>query len=327
MRIQVSAWMIGLALCGCATLQESFDRVLNRDTTENRIQRGDYDDIKTEAKPASGVCVHAGKKAMPGTYDPTVAVQIVNQQTGDYRVTLFGCDELAAKGLLVVKSRASDTAPAELKLPEGYRTVKETELAGFFLRNQQPGGEQLAEWPRVAVTITSAPTWHLDRVSTNKGFAETESERQARAEHLQRTGEYKKPAFAMDKPGCWTFEAKVWNSAKASRDVKPFHFCNWKEPLHIDLSINRLAYEKWAKLNEGIFVTPDGPTTGARRTQGPIPPDTPVPFTRPYQNADFKASWTGSVIQMVTEATGIDYRYDDRRLWFVLESELEPKGT
>lgn len=316
------------AVGGCTMLKDSFNRVMDKDTTGDRIARGSYDTVKPSARPAGGVCVHASEKSPAQVYDPEVVLQVTNYSTGAYRVTLYGCDDLAKKGQLVLRPRLRRVDPTRaepLVVPNDYRTLKETEIAGIFLRNPQPGGDRLAEWPRVAITIVSAPDWHLD-LPAREGLHEHPADHEARVKRFEQTGVYEKPTYSMSQAGCWKFKARVWSSASASHSVEPFYFCNWKEPLRTEYGLEALAYEKWAGLYEGIAPSPDGPTTGARRTEGPVAPDTPVPFTRPYQDAEFKATWTGRLIKMMTKATGMDYRYDDRRLWFNLDASIEPHG-
>jgi hypothetical protein len=80
--------------------------------------------------------------------------------------------------------------------------------------------------------------------------------------------------------GCWTLSLTVWDTVSKSRKIAPFQYC-----LPQDGS-DEVAFNEGAKWPERAKI--DIPNlTGIRRTDGPMPPATPIPNDR--QTADLAA--------------------------------------
>jgi hypothetical protein len=187
--------------------------------------------------------------------------------------------------------------------PEASGSVDESELAGFFELHPAEGGGKVTQWPRVAVTIVSAPEWHL---GVFRG--------------LSLPLELTTPS-----DGCWKFSIVIWESEKNKRELPESELCAPAGSVYASfVHTLHMQYQHWAALR-GESLSQEMPTTGSRRTGGPKPPDTPIPYGRIYQEAHIFQTWTGAVIQRLANLSGIDYAADqDRRLWFNLGDRVAP---
>lgn len=190
--------------------------------------------------------------------------------------------------------------------PTDYHSVQSSEIYHFFDKHPQPGGGNFIVWPRIAITLIDAPSWHLDDTNIRIGGA-----------------------IGGRKPypskGCWKFKAKIWESESISKEVQPFYHCT-DDSLLIPGGDNAVAYEIWSgKVGTDITRNTQG-STGIMRTEGPNFPDTPIPSTHPYRWINFAGSFTGEVISGVLSETGIDFTaFNDHRVWLNLADHLEPK--
>jgi hypothetical protein len=303
--------MTGLA-AGCAEMSQALDQAVQQSLTGNtpqdRIRRGDYDDLVTTSQLGfPDVCVHAVPGSGDGDYEPKVAVRIIDRSTGRYGILPYDCAKAAATGQLtkrpVLGAPAIPTAAATGGVPADYRNVQATELAGFFERNAQPGGDRPVQWPRVAITLVDAPPWHLEATRWAGGAK-------------------KAPG-----PACWKFKAKVWDSATKSHDVEPFYLCNTRDDIKFTGGHDGIRYDIWSGLVAGpstLMSTTRG-STGIVRTEGPVYPDTPLPATVAYKRANFGSSWSGQVVHAVIDAMRMDYKVEDSRLWVNVDPAIAPK--
>ena len=149
--------------------------------------------------------------------------------------------------------------------------------------------------------MVDAPAWHLQKMN----------------QPGRRVGE--PPSF-----GCWKFEAIIWDTETQSRPVNGFYYCTG-DPIRVPgFGPGWAKYATWAGL-AGANIEKKG-STGTRRTHGPGYPDTPVPYTKAYQHADFGITFSGEVVSGILEETGFNFdKLDDYRLWINLAPSLEPK--
>lgn len=101
-----------------------------------------------------------------------------------------------------------------------YRSIRDTELNGFFERHPQPGGGKWVEWPRVAITLTDAPAWGRDKQNVHQ--------------------------FKFPSAGCWTFRARIWESEEKSRDIAPLPYCAESPPLTKHGGDSEMVYQVWS---------------------------------------------------------------------------------
>jgi hypothetical protein len=221
---------------------------------------------------------------------------------------LITCDKLIKSGTFHrIASNSTNASASSDPVPADHRTIEQTELNLFFEKYEQPGGGQIAVWPRVAITVIDAPAWHLEDTSERMGGRIVKSK-----------------TYPSD--GCWKFKAKVWESAQKSHDVAPFYFCTGDPPQRQPINQLLIAYQIWSGLRgtSTTRVTPG--STGIRRTEGPNYPDTPLPTSAVYQRTNFGSSFTADVACGILSATGIDFsNFNDHRVWFNLAPSLEPK--
>ena len=220
--------------------------------------------------------------------------------TRDGVVTTGQCAELQKKGLLVPPGGTSVGAAGGSALP--YRSIRDTELNGFFERHPQPGGGKWVEWPRVAITLTDAPAWGRDKQNLHQ--------------------------FKFPSAGCWTFRARIWESEKKSRDIAPFQYCT-SPPLTKHGGDSEMVYQVWSGIvggSSGLTSTNAKSSSGIQRTEGPQWPDTPLPVgTRAGQAFVNQATFNGMILYMVMYDTGIDFNLQDHRAWVnVPESMMRP---
>lgn len=205
------------------------------------------------------------------------------------------CAELQKNNLLVLASGGSGSA-ASAGQPADFKALADTELKGFFERNPQPGGGQWADWPRVAVTLVSAPAWGWDKLDRHR---------------------FKFPTFA-----CWAFRAKIWDSPKASRVIPVFHHCTNMPTRGLGGDAN-MIYQNWSGINLGSMTMNTRGSTGIKRTEGPNWPDTPLPVANMDTASKVNlVTFNGLIIYNTVIALGLDFRLEDHRLWINLAPEL-----
>jgi hypothetical protein len=201
------------------------------------------------------------------------------------------CSVLQEKGLLKGAAGKAGTAGAP-----GVVTIQQTELAGIFEKYPQPGGGKWTDWPRVAITLVDAPPWGKDK---------------------QNLHQFKFPSY-----GCWSFRAKVWESAKQSRDLPQFKYCTDQSLTKHggDVEVN---YQVWSGIVGGSSMMNLRNSTGITRTEGPNWPDTPLPVaTRAGDRFVNLATFNGMLLYMVMYDTGMDFRLEDHRLWLNVPDAL-----
>lgn len=198
------------------------------------------------------------------------------------------CDELAKAGVLVLAD--TSVSPRAGGKPADFVAFESTELSGIFERFPQPGGGRIAEWPRVAITLLEEPAW----------------------------GGEKPNAYGFKYPdvSCWTFRAKVWESAQASRDIPRFHICSDAVPRWPG-GDTAMTYQVWGGI-VGRQATPG--STGILRTEGPLWPDNPLPVGKPREAVRVNpATFTGDVLSKLLYNTGVDFTLpQEHRVWLNL---------
>lgn len=204
------------------------------------------------------------------------------------------CAELQKKGLLTLPGNAAGgTASA---VSPGYRSIRDTELDGFFERHPQPGAGKWVEWPRVAITLLDAPAWGKDK---------------------QNVHQFKFPSSA-----CWSFSARIWESAQQSRDVPAFQYCT-SSPLTKHGGDSEMTYQVWSGIVGGSSAMRTTGSSGIERTAEPLWPDTPLPVgSRAGQAFVNPATFNGLILYMLMYDTGIDFNLEDHRVWVNVPEEL-----
>jgi hypothetical protein len=205
------------------------------------------------------------------------------------------CSELQAKGLLVAPASGGGVGGSTGR-PANFKAIADTELYNIFERFPQPGGGQWADWPRVAVTLLDAPPWGKDRQNVHR---------------------FKFPAM-----GCWTYKARVWDSATRSRDIPAFHYCT-DQKLTVHGGDNSMIYQVWGGIVGGASAMNQRGSTGIQRTEGPNWPDTPLPVaTRAGHRFVNQATFNGTMLYMLAYDLGIDFKIEDHRLWINIADSL-----
>ena len=209
-------------------------------------------------------------------------------------VTTGQCSELQAKGLLVAASGGGGAASAGR--PANFKAIQDTELNGFFERHPQPGGGKWVEWPRVAITLLEAPSWGKDK---------------------QNVHQFKFPSTA-----CWTYRARIWESAKKSREIPAFHYCT-DQKLVKHGGDSEMVYQVWSGIVGGSSMMKTQGSTGITRTDGPNWPDTPLPVgTRAGQAFVNPATFNGTMLYVLMYDLGIDFNLEDHRAWINVSDAL-----
>lgn len=202
--------------------------------------------------------------------------------TRDGVVATGQCSKLQEQGLLKPPVAAAAAGGAS---PSGLPAIRSTELYGYFEKHPQPGGGRHTDWPRVAVTLLDAPAWGNRK-------------------------DIKFPEY-----GCWTFRAKVWESASNSHEVPQFQYCT-DPPLKIDHGDAEAAYQVWSGIVGGSSMMNTRGSTGVERTEGPNWPDTPLPVaTRAGERFTNPATFDGTILYLLMYDLGIDFRLEDHRAW------------
>jgi hypothetical protein len=198
-----------------------------------------------------------------------------------------------------------------------------------------------AQYPRVALTIITAPPNH------------------AEAQQREYTG------GSLPQYGCWTLRAKVWSSAKQSQIVGPFNWCSPQDlpkdflpenrviivpcdgcgkilveknaptgsALGAQKSVrNRMIYVAGASghqlayyLDHSQSFAVGDDTTGTQRTDGPVPPNLLIP-TDPATNRYYASNTGGfdfstndaALVMLMLYTMDFDLSNpEDRRVWIV----------
>ena len=186
-------------------------------------------------------------------------------------------------------------------------SVKDTPLYNLYANKPYDTTKPFTgQYPRVALTILAAPPTHA-ALTAGAGGAP---------------------------PGCWTLHAKLWTNAQQSRDVGPFQWC-----MPRDLPSNTTtSYGNYNLMNTGLsrfggiarwipgaLAHSMTDTTGNRRTEGPVPPDNPVPTdpaTRRYYGNNFQIpsvdAGDGAMFESMLDVMDFDTSINaDRRVWIV----------
>jgi hypothetical protein len=206
------------------------------------------------------------------------------------------CSELQAKGLLVAAAAVGDGNTPSSGRPRNFKALADTELNGIFERHPQPGGGKWADWPRVAITLMDAPSWGKDKQNVHR---------------------FKFPSMS-----CWTYKARIWESAKTSRDIPAFHYCT-DQKLVLHGGDDEMIYQVWSGIVGGSSAMNTRGSTGIRRTEGPNWPDTPLPVaTRAGDRFVNPATFNGAMLYMLAYDLGINFNLEDHRLWINVADPL-----
>jgi hypothetical protein len=205
------------------------------------------------------------------------------------------CSELQAKGLLVAPAGGAGGGGSAGR-PANFKAITDTELYNIFERFPQPGGGKWADWPRVAVTLLEAPPWGKDKQNVHR--------------------------FKFPSMGCWTYKARVWESASKSRDIPAFHYCT-DQKLTVHGGDNSMIYQVWGGIVGGSSAMNQRGSTGIQRTEGPNWPDTPLPVgTRAGFAFVNQATFNGTMLYMLAYDLGINFNNEDHRLWINVADSL-----
>jgi hypothetical protein len=200
--------------------------------------------------------------------------------------------------------------------------LKDTVLYRLFDKYPYDTGKKFdAQYPRVALTVLSTPGNH------------------AQAGNFTPTG------GVYPKPGCFTLRAKVWSSKTESQDVGPFQWCSPRDvppppeaaPLGSERgrqrgTANRLglvagvAGDSLLQWIDGAYMYAiSEETTHSVRTDGPIPPDKPMPddpahtrYFGSYAGGFSTQTGDGAMVLLMLNAMDFDMNvHPDRRVWIV----------
>jgi len=145
------------------------------------------------------------------------------------------------------------------------------------------------QYPRVALTVHSEPAFH------NRQFPTLNTGRQER--------------------GCWSVSAVIWKSAKKPEKVAPF---NWCTPGNVAYGVPLSDVTYWALWGANLS---DYKHTGNKRTNGPRPPETPVPkdvrHKRHFKENNLSPStYNGVMFASILYHMGFDWSIKaDKRVW------------
>ncbi len=169
-------------------------------------------------------------------------------------------------------------------------TIESTPLFRIFAKAEYDTTKKLAvQFPRVALRVLTVPPahnalWQLQNAS-----------------------------------GCWTLSATLWKTRTASTPVGPFTIC---VPRDMPNEIGLGKVLDWA--GKAGFHSVSDETTGNKRTDGPVPPSTPIPKDVGHQHfwapegqmvpAKMDAAMFGAVLAKMNFDWSVDA---DRRVWIV----------
>lgn len=164
-----------------------------------------------------------------------------------------------------------------------YRGVRDTGLAMLFKAHQYNGVS--TAWPRVALIVEDAP-------ANAAGMA---------SEYWQH-GKTKQDI-------CWRLRAKVWAGPARSEDIAPFNWCLSETRFNVTYA----GVARWGAAPKSNMMHVLA-TTGKERTEGPNPPNTPLPDKRTYRSQfSYATIMTGNVLMDM----GFNYNLPDGRVWLV----------
>lgn len=179
-----------------------------------------------------------------------------------------------------------DPGAAQYDLHPG---ITETELNQLFAKYPYDIKRKFSQqYPRVALTVLEAPKNH-------------------NAEN-----------YLWTEKGCFKLSAVVWDTKTKSRNIPPFHVCI---PRDIVSRVAMKSASDWEG-STGFFAISQE-STGLIRTNGPIPPQTPMPNDMPHQRyfvgPDIDISTLdGNMFAMTLYHLGFNWAIgEDRRVWFV----------
>lgn len=216
--------------------------------------------------------------------------------TKDGIVATGQCSELQAKGLLKLVAATSATA-ANSGTPANRVTINDAGLEGIFERFPLASAGKRAEWPRIAITLIDAPAWGKDKQNVHQ--------------------------FKFPQAACWTYRARVWESAKKSRDIPAIHYCT-DPPFTKHGGDSEMVYQVWSGIVGGSSSMNTQGSTGVERTEGPNWPDTPLPVaTRAGRAFVNPATFNGMMFYVLMYDLGVDFSQEDHRVWLnVAESVM-----
>lgn len=134
--------------------------------------------------------------------------------------------------------------------------IEATPLAKIFATVPfDPDRRSEDQYPRVALSVLGSPNWHSD--AKFDGGARSD--------------------------GCWVLEATLWRTAQSSEPVAPFVLCapeDFRGVTAINRAVdwwNDMTFANYIRENGQLVRSEDIPTTGNRRTAGPLAPSRRVP--------------------------------------------------
>jgi len=173
-------------------------------------------------------------------------------------------------------------------------------LRGIFANAPfQDNAPLSAQYPHVAFTVISYPANHSLQVGLLATSTATQVPR-----------------------ACWTLQATIWTSKRASTTVPDFEVCN-PDMIMLTAGVPHAGFDKWLIFTRYPTPGQEGQTTGLERTIGPQPPATPFPagvaFTAyfggdpplPTVSSEEGWMWSSLLYRM-----GFDWNtVEDRRVW------------
>lgn len=191
-----------------------------------------------------------------------------------------------------MKQRDGDLVRAIIRGPERradyqtyYRSTRDTALAGLFER--YPYKDTTTIWPRVAVLVEEAPRGAGSQIA-----------------------EYSRGQTAQDM--CWRLRATIWPDAFRSVPIAPFNWC-FSE---IRFNVAYAQVPTWGVAQKSNMLLARQ-STGAQRTEGPVPPYSPLPRDASGSD-DFgkQFSYSTAMVGNVLLDMGFNYGLADGRVWF-----------
>ena len=141
----------------------------------------------------------------------------------------------------------------------------------------------------MALTLVDAPAWGKDKRNVHQ---------------------FKFPSFA-----CWTYRARVWESAEKSRDIPAIHYCT-SPPFTVHGGDDAMVYQVWSGIVGGSSSMNTRGSTGVERTEGPNWPDTPLPVAkRAGRSFVNQATFNGMMLYVLMYDLGVNFAVEDHRVW------------
>jgi len=160
--------------------------------------------------------------------------------------------------------------------------ITRTPLSCFFARH--PYQDSGTNWPRVAITIVSAPPFWGELVQKSRDI----------------------PANT-----CWSMKAKIWFNQKDAQDVAPFQWC-WSE---MSLGVQFNDVPTWG--GHASYNMMDAIRGGAR-TEGPWAPSAPLPDDPMNRDKFSFMTYSNYFVGSVLHRMGLNWSKSDGRVWFNL---------